>query len=77
MDISPMAFVLLHPMSATGPGPLFLAGWGALVAFVILATIAVGGWIWLLRQNRGRIEAEKKSFGKGSPEGRRKRLKLR
>lgn len=72
-----MAFVLLHPMPATGPGPLFLTGWGALASFVILATIAVGGWHWLLRRNRGRIEAEKKRFGKGTAEGRRKRLKLR
>jgi hypothetical protein len=40
------------------------------------ASIAVGGWAWLLRRNRGRIEAEKKRFGRGSPEGRRKRLKL-
>jgi hypothetical protein len=46
------------------------------VALVILATIAVGGWAWLLRRNRGRIEAEKERFGRGSPEGRRKRLKL-
>jgi hypothetical protein len=46
------------------------------VALVILVTIAVGGWSWLLRRNRGRIEAEKKRFGKGSPGGRRKRFKL-
>jgi len=47
-----------------GPGPLFLTGWGALVAFVVLACVGIGGWRWLLRRNRDRIEAERKADGR-------------
>ena len=55
---SRMLHLVRPQVVAAGPGPLFLTGWGAFAAFVMLAAFGIGGWYFLLRRNRERIASE-------------------
>lgn len=54
-----MLHFLRPQVVSPGPGPLFLTGWGVLGAFILLSAIGIGGWYFLLRRNRERIESER------------------